>query len=266
MKKLFFALITAVLLLSMSGVATLAAPPEDHPGKGPPDLAKKVFVHYPKDLGAKGGVPGKPDKPPKPDDGDGGGKQWYKYSGIHWATPTATYLYNSVGQPGDYSSTIQLGFDTWEKVDGTNFDFVFGGPTGIGISSLDDNADGSNVVGWADLDFYGFTNAIAVTMVWYKTQTGLIVEIDMAFSNNTEYTWHNNTTGENWTVVNTAAYDVDVQNIATHEAGHWLMLGDMYNKPAEKETMYGISAEFDLAKRSLESGDFAGILEIYPAS
>ena len=60
------------------------------------------------------------------------------------------------------------------------------------------------------------------------------------------------------------AYDVDVQNIMTHEAGHWLLLEDLYNKPANDQTMYGRSAEFDLQKRSLESGDEAGIQEIYP--
>ena len=87
----------------------------------------------------------------------------------------------------------------------------------------------------------------------------------MAFNINAKFNWHDNTTGEDWTARNTAACDVDVQNIATHEAGHWLMLGDMYNKPAGEQTMFGISAEFDLQKRSLESGDKAGIEEIYPA-
>ena len=115
------------------------------------------------------------------------------------------------------------------------------------------------------MDAYGFNNAIAVTMVWYNPQTELIIEIDMAFSNNNEYAWHDNASGEEWTSGNTSTYDVDVQNIATHEVGHWLMLEDMYNKPANQETMYGISAQFDLAKHSLESGDIAGILEIYPS-
>jgi len=264
MKKLIIAFTVAALLISISGATVAAAPPADNPGKGPPDLTKVVFVHYPKGLWAKGGIPGPPDKPPKPDD-NGGGKLWYKYSGIHWADPTATYLYNPVNEPSDCLSAIQAGFNTWENVDGVDFDFIYSNTTSIGISSLSDVADGYNVVGWADLEAYGFSNAIAVTMVWYNTQTNLIVEIDMAFSNNPEYTWHVNTTGEDWTAGNTTAYDVDVQNIATHEAGHWLMLLDMYNKPANEQTMYGRSAEFDLQKRSLESGDIAGVLEIYPA-
>lgn len=262
MKGLIIAFIVAALLLTISGATVAAAPPADNLGKGPPDLTKVVFVHYPKDLEAKGGIPGPPDKPTKPDD-DGSGKQWYKYSGIHWADPTATYLYNPDNQPGNCLRAIQEGFNTWENVDGANFDFIYGRTTSIGISSLSNVVDGYNVIGWADLEAYGFFNAIAVTIVWYNTWTKLIVEIDMAFSSSPEYAWHVNTTGEDWTAGNTTAYDVDVQNIATHEAGHWLMLDDMYNKPANEQTMYGISAEFELQKRSLGSGDMAGILEIY---
>ncbi|MFC1991055.1 hypothetical protein ACFLU9_02775 [Chloroflexota bacterium] len=265
MKRLIGAFMAVVLLLSVSGAAVTAAPPSENPGKGPPDLAKAVFVHYPKGLEAKGGIPGPPDKPPKPDDG-GGGKLWYKYGGIHWDAPSASYLYNTSGQPGNYFGAIQAGFEAWEIVEGANFDFVYDSTIDIGISSLDDIADGYNVVGWADLDAYGLSKAIAVTMVWYNPLNNLIVEIDMAFSNNSEYTWHVNTTGEDWTAGSTPYYDVDVQNIATHEAGHWLMLQDMYNKPANEQTMYGISAEFELQKRSLESGDKAGIIEIYPSS
>jgi hypothetical protein len=276
MKRLFVAFAVTVLLLATTGVAVTAAPPADHPGKGPPDLTKVVFVHYPKGLEAKGGIPGPPDKPPKPDDGNGGGggKLWYKYSGIHWDGISASFLYNPFGEPGDYLDAIQLGFDTWTAVEGSNFTFSNGvvtndwGISGLGISNLDDNgwADGHNVVGWADLNAEGFTNAIAVTMVWYNS-AGIIQEVDMAFSNNPEFAWWQNGSGDEvWDNVPTPGkYDVDVQNIATHEAGHWLLLGDMYHKPAGEQTMFGISAEFDLQKRSLESGDIAGIEEIYPA-
>ena len=269
MKRLFVAFIVTVLLLATTGVAVTAAPPADHPGKGPPDLTKVVFVHYPKGLEAKGGIPGPPDKPPKPDDGNGGGgdKLWYKYSGIHWNGTSADFLYNPAGEPGDYLGAIQLGFDTWSDVEGSNFTFDNGVATNEwGIRSLDNVADTHNVVGWANLDVYGFSNAIAVTMVWYNS-AGVIQEVDMAFNNNTKFAWHQNDgNDELWDIGNyTDAYDVDVQNIATHEAGHWLLLGDMYNKPAGEQTMFGISAEFDLEKRSLESGDIAGIGVIYPA-
>jgi hypothetical protein len=252
--------------LGLTGTVA-AVPPTDHPGKGPPDLTKVIFVHYPKGLEAKGGIPGPPDRPPGDDNGGGGGgKLWYKYSGIHWATPSASFLYNPAGEPGDYLGAIQLGFDTWTAVESSNFTFGTGVVTNdYGISSLDDIADTYNVVGWADLDAEGFTNAIAVTMVWYDN-AGIIQEVDMAFSNGTDFAWKQNSpSDEVWDFINTPGlYDVDVQNIATHEAGHWLLLEDMYNKPAGEQTMFGISAEFDLEKRSLENGDIAGIEEIYP--
>jgi hypothetical protein len=268
LKRLITSFVVAILILSLSGVSIAAAPPIETPGKGPPELTKTVFVHYPKGLEAKGGIPGPPDKEPKPDDGDGGGgKLWYKDSGIHWVTPGADFLYNPAGAPpGDYLDAIQQGFDTWTTVEGSNFTFGTGAVTTVyGISSLDDWRDGNNVVGWADLNAEGFTNAIAVTMIWYMGDT--ILEVDMAFSNNPEFEWKQNLPGdEEWDFNNTIGkYDVDVQNIATHEAGHWLLLEDMYNKPANQQTMYGISAEFDLKKRSLESGDIAGIIAIYPS-
>jgi opacity protein-like surface antigen len=268
MKRPFIAFVVIALLLSTTGAAVMAAPPADHPGKGPPDLTKVVFVHYPKGLEAKGGIPGPPDKPPGDDNGGGGGgKLWYKYSGIHWDGTSADFLYNPAGAPGDYLGAIQLGFDTWTAVEGSNFTFGNGVVTNIGISSLENIRDNKNVVGWADLNDFGFTNAIAVTMVWYNS-AGIIQEVDMAFNNNANFAWSQNGPGDEvWDTGDTVGkYDVDVQNITTHEAGHWLLLGDMYNKPAGEQTMFGISAEFDLQKRSLESGDIGGIEEIYPAA
>jgi hypothetical protein len=268
LKRLITSFVVAVLILSLSGISIAAAPPTETPGKGPPELTKTVFVHFPKGLEAKGGIPGPPDKEPKPDDGNGGGgggKLWYEYNGIHWDTPYADFLYNPTGAPGNYLDAIQEGFDTWTAVEGSNFTFSNGTTSTVyGISSLDDYMDWQNVVGWADLNAEGWSNAIAVTMIWYMGDT--ILEVDMAFNNNSQFAWSQNGSGdEDWDNGDTAGkYDVDVQNIATHEAGHWLLLGDMYNKPASEQTMYGRSAEFDLQKRSLQSGDIAGIIEIYP--
>ncbi len=265
MKRVFIAFMAAVLLLSLSGIAVAAAPPAENPGKGPPDLAKKVFIHYPKDLGAKGGVPGAPTKPPKPD--DGGGKLWYKYSGIHWDSLFVDYSVNLTGSgdDGTFLGGIQAGFGAWTGVTGSGFEFLFAGETTVNPDVIDPvEPDYLNVVGWVDLNAE-YPNAIAVTMVWYNTQTGLIIDVDMAFNSSSSFAWHQNESDDDWAEGNTAAYDVDVQNIATHEAGHWLMLGDMYNKPAGEQTMFGIGHEFGLQKRTLESGDIAGIGVIYPA-
>ena len=73
-----------------------------------------------------------------------------------------------------------------------------------------------------------------------------------------------NSSGDNWNVGDSDAYDVDVQNIVAHEAGHWLVLSDLYADNNQDKTMYGVSGEKDLIKRSLASGDIAGIQTIYP--
>jgi len=58
----------------------------------------------------------------------------------------------------------------------------------------------------------------------------------------------------------TTAYDVNVQNVMTNEAGHWLVLNDLYDDVASEQTMYGISSDRELKGRNLESGDIADLL------
>ena len=55
---------------------------------------------------------------------------------------------------------------------------------------------------------------------------------------------------------------MDLQNIATHEIGHGIGLGDLYNT-CTQETMYGYSTEGDVSKRTLNSGDISGLQKIY---
>lgn len=57
---------------------------------------------------------------------------------------------------------------------------------------------------------------------------------------------------------------MDLQNIATHEIGHGLGLGDLDAGCAE-ETMYGYSWEGDVQKRDLNAGDITGIHKLYGA-
>ncbi|MBA7643606.1 hypothetical protein ES703_51337 [subsurface metagenome] len=56
---------------------------------------------------------------------------------------------------------------------------------------------------------------------------------------------------------------MDLQNIATHELGHSVGLGDLYDDVASEETMYGLSEYGETKKRTLYLGDIAGIQKLY---
>lgn len=257
--KLLAALVITALLLSLA-VPVAAAPPADNPGKGPPDFDKVVFVHYPKGE-APGKPPGTPGKGPK--EGD------YVYDGYHWADTSLPvhYLVNLTGSgdPGTFLGGIEAAFQTWEEESNSYMDFECDGVdlTAV-ISSLNDQMDSLNVVGWANISA-DYPNAIAVTIFWYNVLTKELVEVDVAMNSDSYFKWCQNPAGETWTAGDDpGAFDVDVQNIMTHESGHWLVLGDLYADANSEKTMYGEAAELELKKRSLDPGDEAGIQAIYP--
>ena len=101
---------------------------------------------------------------------------------------------------------------------------------------------------------------IAQTTVWYNSRTGAIVEFGMVL--NTAYKWGIDQDGEGTGYTLTNAFDV--QDIATHEAGHTLMLDDLYMSAASKLTMYGYGSEGLTYAISLGAGDISGIKAIYP--
>ena len=263
--KLFACLVIIALLLSLA-VPVAAAPPADNPGNGPPEFAKVVFIHY-----REGAAPVK---------GSGSEADGYIYSGYHWFDRNipVDYLVNLAGSgdDGTFLGGIQTAFQTWEDDPGSYMDFTYDGTTGRGISSLTDQMDGYNVVGWADISSQYGEEAIAVTIFWYQIGNLRLAEVDVAVNSDPSYAWWQNPPGEEWSAggeVNSEGvpytpdypFDVDVQNIMTHEAGHWLVLDDLYEPYNSEKTMYGEAEELELKKRSLESSDQVGIRAIYPA-
>lgn len=262
-RRVLLCLSAAVVFLLLAGGLVTAAPPDDA-AKGPPQMGKIVSIHYPRGLEAKGGEPGSPVKPPKP---DGDAKAWFKYSGIHWTASSVDYVVNTdncTTANSTFVPAVDAAFDAWEAASTGTPAFRNAG-TGPDIPSSfygDGDANGANEIGWVNISS-SYPGAIAVTMTWYWIGNGEIIEVDLAF--NAAYPWVQNVvSGDPDMITGTPNY-FDVQNIATHEAGHWLMLGDLYNKPARSQTMYGYGSLGELQKRSLESGDVAGVQTIYPS-
>jgi hypothetical protein len=101
---------------------------------------------------------------------------------------------------------------------------------------------------------YPTEGVIAVTTVWYNPATREIVEFDIMFD--TDWVWGDATNPETPNVM-------DLQNIATHEFGHGVGLGDVYDSACSEVTMYGYSDYGETKKRTLEQPDITGLQTLY---
>lgn len=176
----------------------------------------------------------------------------YEYSGIHWSEGSiVTYSVNTKGAPADAVAAIADAFETWD----TEIDNSLFSDDVQTISRVKGNRfDGKNVISWGGLR----RGVIAQTTVWYNSESE-IIEFGMVF--NKAYKWGIDLDGEGTDYSLTNAFDV--QNIATHEAGHTLMLLDLYIPEASALTMYGYGDYGETYARSLGTGDISGINFIY---
>jgi len=180
---------------------------------------------------------------------------------FRWARGPVPYYVNSAGGPGAALNAIQAGFDAWEKeIKSPAVGQVYGGDQ----SAIDYTYAGSwNAAGAArdDHNTVSFTNlssscsgCLAVTTYWFGRGTNSLAEADITL--NSAYPW--STSG--------AANAYDVRDIVTHEAGHTLVLGDLYQSRDRALTMYGYGALGETLKRDLGAGDVLGVRNAYPST
>jgi hypothetical protein len=278
MKTKKFLMLVSSLILSclFFGIGSLAiAAPQNNPSENGPPINVVVIVHYPHH----------PDKVFSGIEGSVLVEQiGYVYTGVHWEDPSITYYINLRKQNADFEVGVTEAFNTWNN-EPTEFQATYAGLTKsppLIRQAKWNRKTGSytgavNVVGWKDISRL-YPDAIAVTYIWgYDVGTeSYIIEVDTALNSNSDFHWWqttvtddpNNNTWPSFQI--TDAYDVDVQNIMTHEAGHWLALGDVYETTPSFDpetdpylTMFGTAPENELQKRSLEAGDRDGIQAIY---
>ena len=163
----------------------------------------------------------------------------YKLLLFHWST-TAKYLINPSNKYGFSVSAVMAAIktsaDTWDKETDAPV-FSYQGTT----TKSAGKRDNYNVVAWGAYR----TGVIAVTYIWYSGSQ--ILETDTML--NTFYKW--SLSGE--------SRKMDVQNIMTHEFGHWAGLADLYNDVDYWLTMYGYSDYRETYKRTLGLGDINGL-------
>ena len=254
-----------MVVLALSGVTAAAGPGETGNDSIPPGFTKVTFIHTadgPPEVAVEhasdaGASPFSSGTAPACSDGATDGSDQcdsFSWSGQYWEGAAVTYNVNlsDSGDDGTFLAAIQASAQAWQDDAGSDFDFTFGETTERSASSLKNKMDGNNDITWESLNKY--RNPIAVTIFWYYTSTGVVVEADLI--NNKNYAWATN--GD------LTAYDV--QNIDTHEFGHYLVLDDLYDDSDSALTMYGYGALGETQKSTLGTGDELGIASIYPGA
>jgi hypothetical protein len=185
----------------------------------------------------------------------------YLSSGARWKT-VEPWIFDPSNTGGLDSSFIlqnmSLDISKWEDatdgIIGNNkgMDILGSGTFGAASSTLGKTLDYKNEVEFAKINNPG---AIAVTYIWGIfsgiTSKRQLVEWDQVYS--TDFPWSG--TGE--------AGKMDFENIATHELGHSVGMGDLYNSGCNQETMYGYADYGQTNKRDLNAGDITGIDLLY---
>lgn len=173
----------------------------------------------------------------------------YSYTEMRWP---GSYVYvnyyvkNAMSPASSVLAAIQAAASAWNSV-GSRFQLVYKGTT----TRWGGVRDGYNVIEFAYN--YGNTGWPARTLTWYynRGNYGDIVECDMQI--NTYYNW----------AIGSISGRFDVQNVVTHEFGHFVRLLDLYRSQESEMTMYGYVSYAETKKRTLETPDKRGLLDVY---
>lgn len=243
MKKISLAILIGGVILAISGIATAGITiPAKKPATVPVDqIERGVFVDY--------GY----DSPP-----------WYPQNcstttyetdtyrwapKISWASlPVDVTIYTGSAPISGTFEAIKDGFTTWDDETGTT---LYGSISENTTSGPGVSLNGENTVQWGTIDGPG--GIIGVTYYWYYSATKQMMEFDMVLD-----------ASESWSTSTTGVLDAfDVQNVATHEVGHTLVLGDIRSPKSCGLTMHAFTWWGDIIKRDLAPGDILGVKAIY---
>ena len=171
----------------------------------------------------------------------------FGYEGFRWdKNNVSIYINENSSETTGEGAAVQKGMNAWTAAP-SKFSFNYAGTHTRSYST-------QNFKNEAMWNNGSMGDAIAYAQCW-GDYSNYIVECDLVFINDKSYKW---TTNDNPTNA-----QMDVQNIATHEFGHFLMLLDLYKDGDWEKTMYGYAGTSEVYKRTLHQDDKDGIAYIY---
>lgn len=181
------------------------------------------------------------------------------YQGLDckWFDSTYRYYIDSDGSShctGEFDA-VRAGANAWDVASG-----LFA--VDLGVLDLDPTQwgddDGMNIHVWCESDWgtvTGYpTSGVVAVNYWRIRPTGEVVDTDIIY-NAEAYQWSTAPGGE--------PGKMDVQNLATHEIGHSMMLKDLYELADAEKTMYGYVDNGEIKKRTLHQDDIDGVVYLY---
>lgn len=212
-----------------------------------PDMKVRVFVHYPKMFGK-----GKPAPTPSPSCSDSTSESVVGSAG--WYLPQNwTYTLNTGSVPSsvggkNLESIARNSFQAWVNAINNQ---IYVSQLGTSSDIKPNSDDGINLIAWGTTP----SNALAVTYTMYWTSgpnTGKVAGVDTIMNRKVHWSWNE---------CNNNSYDV--QDVLTHEIGHWMGMTDEYSNGYSENTMFGYASTAETKKNTLTNGDILGVRSIY---
>lgn len=173
----------------------------------------------------------------------------------HWVQRKVEFAVASSGNmPSKARELVVTAFQTWQKALGANLELTFTGYSS-GSTGYDESLPkaNENLVTWRAKGWEHHPQALALTFVHYKLNSGEIVDADIEI-NAEHHKFAFTLQGEG------QGTGVDLQSVITHEAGHFLGLAHSEHPQA---TMHASVAAGETNKRSLHEDDRTGLNALY---